>query len=118
MADTTVVNCRREPYDVYIGRGSIFGNPFSHLPLKQTTASFHVATRSESIQCYKDWLDGKDLTYRFPKLSEVFWQLRRRKILASSPLLAGKRLGCYCKPKSCHGDILVALANQPEVVHG
>ena len=23
--------------------------------------------------------------------------------------LDGKRLGCYCKPKPCHGDVLVEL---------
>lgn len=27
-----VVHCKREPYDVYIGRGSKWGNPFSHNP--------------------------------------------------------------------------------------
>ena len=25
---------------------------------------------------------------------------------------ATKTLGCWCKPKSCHGDILLELANQ------
>lgn len=25
-----VVHCKREPHDVYIGRPSIWGNPFSH----------------------------------------------------------------------------------------
>lgn len=25
---TRVVHCKREPYDVYIGRGSKWGNPF------------------------------------------------------------------------------------------
>ena len=25
--------------------------------------------------------------------------------------LAGKRLGCYCAPKPCHGDVLVELVN-------
>lgn len=35
--------------------------------------------------------------------------------IRSSPLfgqlweLAGKRLGCWCKPEACHGDILVKL---------
>ena len=26
--------------------------------------------------------------------------------------LKGKTLGCFCKPKSCHGDVLVELANE------
>jgi hypothetical protein len=25
--------------------------------------------------------------------------------------LDGKRLGCFCKPKLCHGDIIVAAVN-------
>jgi Domain of unknown function (DUF4326) len=28
MALTTVVHCKRSPHDVYIGRPSIWGNPF------------------------------------------------------------------------------------------
>lgn len=26
--------------------------------------------------------------------------------------LKGKRLGCWCKPKPCHGDVLVKLVNE------
>lgn len=26
--------------------------------------------------------------------------------------LAGKRLGCFCKPQACHGDILADYLNQ------
>ena len=26
--------------------------------------------------------------------------------------LKGKTLGCFCAPKACHGDILLALANE------
>lgn len=28
------------------------------------------------------------------------------------PLLAGKTLGCWCKPKPCHGDVLVKLVEE------
>jgi len=30
-------------------------------------------------------------------------------LMAKIPDLAGKRLGCWCKPKKCHGDVLVKL---------
>ena len=30
-------------------------------------------------------------------------------LIAALPELAGKRLGCYCKPLNCHGDVLVKL---------
>ena len=26
--------------------------------------------------------------------------------------LAGKRLGCFCKPETCHGDVLAEFLNQ------
>ena len=29
--------------------------------------------------------------------------------------LKDKRLGCFCKPKSCHGDILIELIEKPEL---
>jgi hypothetical protein len=44
---TRAVNCNKEPYDVYCGRGSIWDNPFTHLPLGQTTAQFQVASRAK-----------------------------------------------------------------------
>ena len=33
-------------------------------------------------------------------------------LLKAIPELKGKRLGCYCAPQSCHGDILAELANR------
>ena len=30
-------------------------------------------------------------------------------LIAALPELAGKRLGCHCKPLPCHGDVLVKL---------
>lgn len=91
MTATRVVNLRQEAYDVYIGRGSVWGNPYTHLPLTQTKAMFQVATREEAIACYEDYIWG------------------RRDLLALLPTLKGKRLGCYCAPLKCHGQVLVDL---------
>lgn len=87
-----VVNKYKEPYDVYIGRGSKWGNPYSHLS-SGTKAGFIVATREESIECYRDYL----------------WKCIRNGDVTIQKLveLDGKILGCFCKPKSCHGDIIV-----------
>ena len=30
-------------------------------------------------------------------------------LMQALPELAGKELGCWCKPEGCHGDVLVAL---------
>ena len=32
-------------------------------------------------------------------------------------LLKGKRLGCYCKPKECHGDVIKEwIKSQTEII--
>ena len=86
---TTVVHCKRSEYDVYIGRPSKWGNPFSHLP--NTLAEFRVATREESIAKYREWI------------------LTQPQLLASLHELKDKCLGCWCRPKTCHGDVLIEL---------
>lgn len=83
---TTVVRCGQEPHDVYIGRPSKWGNPFA--------IGRGASTRAEAIAFYREWIKAQ------PGL------------LADIHELKGKRLGCYCKPKACHGDVLAALANE------
>jgi hypothetical protein len=39
------------------------------------------------------------------------WLLIQPTLLGALPELKGKRLGCYCKPAECHGDILAELVN-------
>lgn len=88
---TRVININHgQRYDVYIGRPSIWGNPYSHLP--GTLAEHRVANRLEAIQCYEAWIMGQ------PEL------------LAQIATLKGKILGCWCKPYACHGEVLVRLA--------
>ena len=88
-----VVHCKKEEFDVYIGRGSVWGNPYSHR--EGTLAEHIVGSRSEAIQKYEEYLlSNEDLMRRLPELK-------------------GKILGCWCKPKSCHGDILLKHANGP-----
>ena len=90
-----VVHFKKEPCDVYIGRPSKWGNPFSHLK-KGTIAKYQVDTREESIEAYREWItngEGKHL------LNDLYQ-------------LKGKTLGCWCKPKSCHGDVLAELVEQ------
>ena len=81
---TTVVHCKKEPYDVYIGRGSKWGNPF-RIGVD--------GTRKEVIEKYRDYIRNK------PELFECIHELHN------------KRLGCWCKPKACHGDVLVEIVN-------
>lgn len=92
---TRAVNKRFESYDVYIGRGSRWGNDFSHR--EGTKASHVVASRDEAIACYREWLWAEIAAGRVT--------------LEELAALHGKRLGCFCKPKACHGDVLAAAAD-------
>lgn len=80
---TRVVHCKRESFDVMIDRTTIFGNPF---PLIKYS-------RPESILQYSVWF------YRqlelVPEFKEAVLELK------------GLTLGCWCKPKACHGDVIV-----------
>lgn len=82
---TKVVNILHAQYQVYIGRGSKWGNPFTHIGTEMT--------RADCIAEYEAWLKEQ------PEL------------MAALPELKGKTLGCHCKPLSCHGDVLARLAD-------
>ena len=83
--NTRVVNRHKDPYDIYIGRGTVWGNKFK---------VGKDGTRAEVIEKYREWLSGQ-------------WELLDR-----LDELQGKVLGCSCKPLDCHGDILAELANK------
>lgn len=82
---TRVVHCKIEPYDIYIGRPSKWCNPFR---IGQD------GNRSEVLQKFRAYLMGR------PDLLDSIEELR------------GKTLGCWCKPKDCHGDILVEMLGE------
>jgi uracil-DNA glycosylase len=80
-----VVNMRKSEYDVRIDRQSEWGNPF---------VIGKDGTRSEVIDKYADWLP------------------MQLKLVGKLQSLAGKRLGCYCYPQPCHGDVIVKLFSE------
>ncbi len=80
-------------FDLYCGRGSIFGNPYTHIKNKKTLAKFIVNTREESIQKFKEYV---------PTNTELINNLY---------LLDNKILQCYCDfpNEDCHCRILLEL---------
>jgi len=88
-----VVNLKKEPYDVYIGRGSKWGNPYT---------IGRDGNRDEVCDKYVSWFFTQQVCDKY-----VSWFFTQPQLIASLPELAGKTLGCFCKPKRCHGDFLV-----------
>jgi hypothetical protein len=95
---TKVVHCKREAYDFYIGRPSIFGNPF-----RVGHGCGQDGSNDECVEKFRQWVNGEAYT--------DLEQDRRKLILENVHLLKGLILGCWCKPhKSCHGDVLAEMA--------
>lgn len=97
MEKTRVVHCKIATFDVYIGRPSKWGNPFSHLKDK-TRAIYVVKSRQIAIEKYEEWI------FQRPELLD-----------AIKAELKGKVLGCWCKPASCHGDVLARMADAEDM---
>lgn len=103
-----IVHCKRDPYDVYIGRPSKWGNPYSHKD--GTLALYKTDTREEAVDKYRDYI------------------LSRPDLLAALIELKGKVLGCWCagkvalttenKPFICHGQILLELIEEKVTING
>ena len=81
----TLVNIHhKKKYDIYIGRGSVWGNPFvisTEMP------------RDKCIAAYKHHL----------------WKLIQSGEITIDTLLnlRGKVLGCLCAPQPCHGEVII-----------
>jgi hypothetical protein len=90
-----VLHCKREAHDVYIGRGrdprtgepGRWGNPFR---------IGRDGSRKQVIAAYRRWL--------WDQL--CCGEIELRELIA----LHGKRLGCWCAPEQCHGQILEAAS--------
>ncbi len=99
MTDTppTRVVHRDDPdCEVYIGRGSPWGNPWSTKPSRHPVT--RVATVEQAINSYAAWV------------------VTQPHLMAMLPSLRGKALGCFCKQPArpdapCHGDVLATLAD-------
>jgi hypothetical protein len=87
--NTQVVNLNKEPYDVYIGRR----NRWKKLPdsFWRNPYSVEEHGREEAIRLYEQFI------------------LSSPEHLGRLHELKGKKLGCWCKPQACHGDILTKL---------
>ena len=83
--ETRIVNKYKDPFDIYIGRGTIWGNPFQ---------IGRDGGREKVILKYKEYI------------------LDKPELLKELPKIKGRILGCFCKPKTCHGDVLADLCDE------
>lgn len=92
--------------DVYVGRGSSLGNPYSHIP---SANAIGVQDRETAIKMYKAWLrkqlsDEKKDTLESQAirkmLNDIYIKVRDGKDVV---------LVCYCVPKSCHAEYIKEL---------
>ena len=91
---TKVVHCKKEKFDIYIGRPSKWGNQF----VIGMEYQGRILTRNDVIEAYKDWLLYSD---------------KGLELLKDIHELKGKVLGCWCRPyHPCHGDLLAELADR------
>jgi Domain of unknown function (DUF4326) len=98
----SVVDWHNAPYDVYIGRhvsdgpqdvpaeACVYGNPFILNDVNDPKE------RAEVIASYEKWLLS-------PEQASLVKQAREK--------LPGKVLACWCKPRDCHGDVLLWTVN-------
>jgi hypothetical protein len=84
---TRVIHCKKSPFDVYIGRGSKWGNPFK---------IGKDGTRERVIELYRAYIR------------------EQRGLLADLGEIRGKVLGCWCSPLPCHGDVLAELCDRED----
>lgn len=92
LAITTVMNKDAgQQFDVYIGRGSPLGNMFA---IEHGTEN----DRASVIEKFREHFYANIVTD--PEMHKYLKSLR------------GLRLGCHCKPKPCHGDVIADYLNR------
>ncbi|AFC21599.1 hypothetical protein GAP32_149 [Cronobacter phage vB_CsaM_GAP32] len=85
-----LINRHKGEFDVYIGRGTIWGNPHPIDPGQGISRQISIEMYREHL--YKCLEDGT---------------ITVKDVLS----LSGKRIGCSCSPLPCHGDVIIEVFN-------
>jgi Domain of unknown function (DUF4326) len=82
------------PSDLYVGRGSAWGNDFSHR--KGTRAKYVVGSVAEAIERHR---------------AQLWAQIKSGEVsLEALAALHGRTLVCFCAPRPCHAHTLEKAA--------
>lgn len=102
---TQVVNLYKDKFDIYCGRGKgvkndplkcsvneygWLGNPIALHKKCLLCGEIHTKN-GDTLPCYKQYFESRLKDVDFKK---------------SIKNLKGKTLGCFCKPKPCHCDVI------------
>ena len=85
--------------DVYCGRGSVLGNPYSHK--EGTKAKFVVESRDEAVDAYREYFAKQMVS------DDAFVKEMRR--IYKIALRSEVNLICYCAPLRCHCSVIRAF---------
>jgi len=84
-----IANKKGNSDEVYIGRGSKWGNPY---------VIGRDGNREQVIEKYRSYI------------------MKEPALINDLPELRDKTLVCFCKPKACHGDVLVNLIERQNIL--
>lgn len=87
------------PNDLYIGRGSVMGNPFHSKESNHPQALCKVETTEEAIEGYKKHFDHSYLNNA--AIHKFVRELINRELDGLDTNLV-----CYCAPDPCHGNFI------------
>lgn len=82
-----------------IYRGTVLGNPYTHIRDRETKALYVVRDRDEAIDMYSHYFDlmyGSNIQFT-KAIDEIYEAFKTGEDVF---------LECYCAPLRCHGDII------------
>jgi len=80
---------------IYIGRPGKYGNPFSS---KKSNLAENVESKEEALNKFKKYIQNN------PKIvDDLIKELKNNGV---------EKIGCWCAPSKCHGDILIEEINK------
>lgn len=92
-------------HDIYVGRGSVLGNPYTSKYVESTLAKYQAINRNHAVALYHEHLHDAIKNGDVAICNE----LKRIAKLSKSQDI---NLVCFCKPLLCHAEIIKSAVEQ------
>jgi len=90
---------------VYVGRPTIYGNPFSRYLVDDDD-------RRVAVKMFRDWWEGRGRIHGQLMFEDQFELIMRAMFQTEPHPLRGNNVSCWCPlDKDCHGDVWLEIAN-------